>query len=130
MSVSQQLVYCTKPRHQTAQLRHFLRQNDACKTICFIKALQRNILRCGTALATLTCEQDKDCDYESFICIFRAGRAGDRAGGCTGIVAGDVITQVGQQAVNTPTEFLAAVERLRDSALILTERGFFIIKAN
>ncbi len=80
----------------------------------------------GMTLAPLPADDAQDKDKPGML-VERV--AADSPAARAGIVAGDVITQVGQQTVSTPAEFLAAVERLRDSALMLTDRGFFIIRA-
>ena len=45
-----------------------------------------------------------------------------------GLRPGDVITEVGRTSISNVDEFWSAVRRIKDSALLLTERGFVIVR--
>ena len=45
-----------------------------------------------------------------------------------GLSAGDVITHVGKEAIRSADDFYWAVRKMKSSVLLLTERGFFIVK--
>jgi Do/DeqQ family serine protease len=54
----------------------------------------------------------------------REGSSSEQAG----LVAGDVITQIGKEKITGIDEFYQAVQKMKSSVLLLTERGFFIVK--
>jgi serine protease Do len=45
-----------------------------------------------------------------------------------GITSGDIITQVGKDTITSVEDFYRAVRKMKSSVLLLTERGFFIVK--